>query len=63
MIVAPLAGQVIGPHDSPFVLAEWAAPGALEGPPRFIAPFHVHHTDDEAWYVLEGTLAFQLGDQ
>jgi mannose-6-phosphate isomerase-like protein (cupin superfamily) len=63
MIVAPLAGHVFGLHDSAFVLAEWAAPGAPAGPPSFIAPFHVHHTDDEAWYVLEGTLAFQLGDQ
>jgi len=45
------------------VLAEWAAPGAPAGPPRFIAPFPAHHTNDEAWYVLEGTLAFQLGDQ
>jgi hypothetical protein len=23
------------------------------GPPRLIAPLHVHHRDDEAWYVLE----------
>jgi mannose-6-phosphate isomerase-like protein (cupin superfamily) len=22
----------------------------------------VHHTDDEAWYVLEGRLRFRLGD-
>ena len=28
-----------------------------------IAPLHVHHGDDESWYVLEGTLAFQLGDR
>jgi mannose-6-phosphate isomerase-like protein (cupin superfamily) len=23
----------------------------------------VHHADDEAWYVLEGVLQFQIGDQ
>jgi mannose-6-phosphate isomerase-like protein (cupin superfamily) len=63
MIIAPLAGQVIGLNDSAFVMAEWADPGAPAGPPRLIAPFHVHYTDDEAWYVLEGTLAFQLGEQ
>ncbi len=63
MIVSPLAGQIIGLPESAFVLAEWADPGAPSGPPRPIAPFHVHYTDDEAWYVLEGTLAFQLGDQ
>jgi mannose-6-phosphate isomerase-like protein (cupin superfamily) len=63
MIAAPLTGQVIGLHNSAFVMAEWADPGAPEGPPRLIAPYHVHYTDDEAWYVMEGTLAFQLGDQ
>ena len=63
MIVAPLAGQVIGLNESSFVIAEWGDPGAPAGPPSLIAPFHVHHSDDEAWYVLKGTLAFQLGDQ
>ncbi len=27
-----------------------------------IAPPHVHHHDDEAWYVLEGTLCVQVGE-
>jgi mannose-6-phosphate isomerase-like protein (cupin superfamily) len=27
------------------------------------APLHVHHEDDEAWYVLSGTLGFRLGDE
>ncbi len=63
MMVAPLAGQIIGLHDSAFVIAQWAAPGAPAGPPQLIAPFHVHYADDEAWYVLEGRLAFQLDNQ
>ena len=63
MVRAPLAGQQIGQNDSSFVIAEWADAGAPAGPPRFIAPFHVHYADDEAWYILEGTLAFRLGDQ
>ncbi len=63
MVSTPLKGQQIGLADSAFLLAEWADPGAPAGPPRFIAPFHVHYADDEAWYVLEGTLAFRLGDQ
>ena len=54
---------MIGLKESPFVIAEWTDPGAPAGPPRLIAPSHVHHSDDEAWYVLEGTLAFRLGDQ
>jgi mannose-6-phosphate isomerase-like protein (cupin superfamily) len=63
MVVAPLAGQIIGLDESQFVVAEWRAPTAPAGPPQFIAPFHVHYADDEAWYVLEGTLAFRLGNQ
>jgi len=29
--------------------------------PRLIAPWHVHHKDDEAWYVLEGELRVRMG--
>jgi len=32
------------------------------GDPRPQAPPHVHHEDDEVWYVLSGRLAFRLGD-
>src|SRR5438105_14003825 len=63
MVRTPLRGQLIGLHDSSFVIAEWSDPGAPAGPPRLIAPFHVHYVDDEAWYVLEGTLAFRLSEQ
>jgi len=45
--------------DADLVLAEWTSRGA-EG---FIAPLHVHHEDDEAWYVLDGRLGFQVGDE
>lgn len=67
IVVAPLAGQTIGSAGTQFIIAEWSdpglPPGSPPGPPRSIAPLHVHHEDDEAWYVLEGALAFQLGDQ
>ncbi len=46
-----------------FVIVEWSDPGGPVGPPRLIAPFHVHHHDDEAWYVLEGVLCVRSGDQ
>jgi Cupin domain len=45
------------------VLVEWTDPGGGTDPPTYIAPLHVHNADDEAWYVLEGTLAFRLGDE
>lgn len=62
-IVAPqLAGNVIGTADNNFVIAEWRDPGSSASPPRLIAPLHVHFHDDEAWYVLEGTLRIRMGD-
>ncbi|MBB6734861.1 cupin domain-containing protein [Cohnella sp. CBP 2801] len=44
-------------------MAEWTAEGCEPGAePVKIAPLHIHRQDDEAWYVLEGTLGFQIGD-
>ena len=37
-------------------------PGGVTSRERPIAGLHVHHADDEAWYVLEGTLGFRVGD-
>ena len=63
MVVAPLTGQTIGLNESQFVIAQWTAPGAQAGPPQLIAPIHVHYSDDEAWYVLEGALVVQVGKE
>jgi mannose-6-phosphate isomerase-like protein (cupin superfamily) len=61
-IIAPLlAGNVMGSIDDAFVIAEWRDAGGPPGPPRLIAPPHVHHRDDEAWYVLEGNLCVRVG--
>ena len=45
------------------VVAEWQEAGGPPGPPRYIAPLHLHRSDDEAWYVLEGTLCVRVGDR
>jgi mannose-6-phosphate isomerase-like protein (cupin superfamily) len=63
VIAAPLAGHVVGPPDGAFAIAEWADDGTVSTASRPIAPLHVHHADDEAWYVLEGVLGFRLGEQ
>jgi len=52
----PLAAGPVGGPDGSFVMAEWGDPGGVTGPNRPIAGLHVHHEDDESWYVLEGTL-------
>jgi mannose-6-phosphate isomerase-like protein (cupin superfamily) len=38
-----------------FVIHEWSGSG-----PDLL---HVHHSDDEAWHVLEGTLTFRFADR
>jgi mannose-6-phosphate isomerase-like protein (cupin superfamily) len=52
----------VGGRDRQFVLVEWSDPGGVTSRERPIAGLHVHHCDDEAWYVLEGTLGFRVGD-
>jgi mannose-6-phosphate isomerase-like protein (cupin superfamily) len=60
--VAPLLlGNTLGAANNSFVIAEWQDAGGPLRPPRLIAPRHIHHHDDEAWYVLEGTLRVQSG--
>jgi mannose-6-phosphate isomerase-like protein (cupin superfamily) len=57
--VASLLNQTMQPEGGSIVLAEWTAPGS--GADReYIAPLHVHHEDDEIWYVLEGALGFSF---
>lgn len=58
--VSPLVGAQLGGEDDDFVIVEWRDSGESEW--EWIAPLHVHHADDEAWYVLEGTLRFRIGD-
>src|SRR5579859_7694714 len=38
-----------------FCLRDWRGSGP--------AALHVHHEDDEAWHVLEGTLSFRFDDR
>ena len=61
MIAPLLSGNVLGSVGDAFVIAEWQDAGGSAEPPRLIAPLHVHHRDDEAWYVLEGTLCVLVG--
>ena len=62
-VAAPLHGSRLGDERTGFVVVEWRAAADGGDPPLLIAPLHVHHEDDEAWYVLEGTLGFQVGDE
>src|ERR671922_702289 len=62
LVARPLLGTILRSSEaSQFVLGEWADDGSRGREP--IAPPHTHRDEDEAWYVLEGRLGFQLGDQ
>jgi mannose-6-phosphate isomerase-like protein (cupin superfamily) len=63
IIASQLADKTLGTGKDSFVIAEWRDAGGPAGPPRFIAPLHLHHNDDEAWYVLEGMLCVRVGDR
>ena len=63
IVAPPLAGNVLGSGANSFVMAEWRDAGGPSGERRLIAPPHVHHNDDEAWYVLEGALRIQMGEK
>lgn len=62
MIVPLLESRILGSPESNFVVAESRDEGGKPGPPRLIVPLHVHHHDDEAFYVLEGTLCVKRGE-
>ena len=62
MIAPMLAGNVLCGDAGNFIIAEWRDAGSSPDEKRLIAPRHVHRSDDEAWYVLEGRLMFEIGD-
>jgi quercetin dioxygenase-like cupin family protein len=49
-------------------LSQAATEGAMSivelvGPTGDMPPLHLHRTDDEAWYVLEGEMSFYVGNE
>jgi mannose-6-phosphate isomerase-like protein (cupin superfamily) len=44
------------------LVEEWADEGETSRD-RPIAPLHLHRSEDEAWYVLEGALGFRVEDE
>ena len=54
-IVAGPGSPSIAAAGQSLVIREWTMPG-----PYYM---HVHHSDDEAWHVLEGVLRFKFPDR
>jgi mannose-6-phosphate isomerase-like protein (cupin superfamily) len=61
VVNAPMLNQSIGTTSSDFVLQENLARTGPDGTAHKGVPLHRHRIEDEAWYVLEGTLHFQYG--
>lgn len=51
MRAEPLVESTLGVSGDDFVLVQWTA----EVGDHWIAPLHVHHEDDEAWYVVRAS--------
>ena len=44
--------------DGAYSVVEWASESGILGP-----PLHIHEATDEAFYILEGTFGFQVGER
>jgi mannose-6-phosphate isomerase-like protein (cupin superfamily) len=53
IVVQP--GSQASADGESFSLRDWRGSGP--------AALHIHHADDEAWHVLEGTLRFRFADR
>lgn len=63
MLVSPLMNGSIRHPDADIVLAEGEIEGHT-GPDRLlIAPYHIHHKDEELFYVLSGRIGFIVDDE
>lgn len=54
-IIADGRSAKVSVNGGSFEVHEWSGSG-----PGYL---HVHHSDDEAWHVLEGTLTFRFVDR
>jgi mannose-6-phosphate isomerase-like protein (cupin superfamily) len=63
VVHAPMVHRSVGSAASTFVLQENLAETEPGGNARKGVPLHRHRVEDEAWYVLEGTLRFQYGSR
>ena|SRR5438132_2769206 len=61
-IASQLAGHVLGSFGNDFDrrMAGWLAEFLSNR--VWVAPLHLHRSDDEAWYVLEGILRVKVGN-
>ena len=61
IVIRPLADGESGvvAEGTHLVIGDWPSSGTATE----VAPLHVHHSDDEAWHVISGTLRFRFEDR
>jgi len=59
----PLLHRALGTPQHSFVIEENEWPGNPAGTLGRGIPLHRHRIEDEAWYILKGTLRFQYGQR
>ncbi len=61
VVFAPMVDRSVGSPSSTFVVQECLARARPGGADHGEVPLHRHRLEDEAWYVLQGTLRFEYG--
>lgn len=62
-LASPLMGRILGSPSTDFRVYENKDEAPEGGMVRQRVPFHCHRTEDEAWYVMEGSLRFRFGSE
>lgn len=62
MHVSPLLNGSTRHPEAGFVLVEGTIDGHAGEDRLLIAPYHIHHHDEEIFYVLSGKIGFIVGD-
>lgn len=62
MHVSPLFNGSVRHPESDIVLVEGEIEGSTGEERLLIAPYHIHHNDEEIFYVLSGQIGFVVGD-
>ncbi len=63
MLISPLLHHTLRHDHANLAIEEGELEGAKPGERMLIAPFHIHHSDDELFYVLSGEIGFIVGDE
>lgn len=62
MLVSPLSNGSLRHPKADIVLVEGEIEGSTGNERLLIAPYHMHHSDEEIFYILSGRIGFIVSD-